>query len=75
MPTDPQSRVRAFRREASYSHEPYATCIVHAVNGSPHAFDVTITQAKALNLELSRAILEHEAVEGERLGRVVAAPS
>jgi hypothetical protein len=73
MQTDPQPRVRAFRREASYSDEPYSTCIVHAVSGSPHAFDVTITQAKALSLELSRAILEYEVIEGDRVARAAAA--
>ena len=65
MRSDPQPRVRTFRREPSYSDEAYTTCIVHAVSGSPHAFDVTITQARALSLELSRAILEYELIEGE----------
>jgi hypothetical protein len=73
MTPDPQPRIRKFRREPSYSDEAYATCIAHAVNGSPHAFDVTISQARALSLELSRAILEYELIEGERAGVLAAA--
>jgi hypothetical protein len=69
MTSDPQPRVRAFRREQSYSDEAYSTCIVHVVSGAPHAFDLTITQARAFSAELSRAILEHDLVEG---GRAVA---
>jgi hypothetical protein len=75
MTPDPQPRVRPFRREPSYSDEVYATCIVHAVSGSPHAFDVTITQARALSLELSRAILEYEVIEGDRIGGLAGAAS
>ena len=73
MTTDPQPRIRAFRREPSYSEKAYATCIVHVVSGSPHAFDVTITQAKAIRLELSRAILEYELIEGDRIGLLTGA--
>lgn len=61
-----QPQVRAFRREAGYSDEAYTTCIIPSVNGEPHGVDMTITQAKALNLELSRAILEHEVIDGVR---------
>jgi hypothetical protein len=59
-----QPRVRKFRREVSYSDEAYATCIIPTVNGAPHGVDMTITQAKALSLELSRAILEYELIDG-----------
>jgi hypothetical protein len=61
-----QPQVRKFRRAAGYSDEAYATCIIPSVNGEPHGVDMTITQAKALNLELSRAILEHEFIDGVR---------
>ena len=59
-----QPRVHKFRREASYSDEAYATCIIPSVNGEPHGVDMTITQARALSLELSRAILEYELIDG-----------
>ena len=59
-----QPRVRRFRREANYSDEAYATCIIPSVNGEPHGVDMTITQARALSLELSRAILEYELIDG-----------
>jgi hypothetical protein len=58
-----QPRVRKFRREAGYSDEAYATCIIPSVNGAPHGVDMTITQARALSLELSRAILEYELID------------
>jgi hypothetical protein len=65
MPSAPQPRVRTFRHEPGYSDEAYATCIVYAVSGSPHTFDVTITQAKAFKLELARAIVEYELIQGD----------
>ena len=59
-----QPRVRKFRHEAGYSAEAYATCVMPSVNGEPRCVDMTITQAKALNLELSRAIREYESLDG-----------
>ena len=60
MTTDLQPRVRKFHREASYCDEPFSTCIIPSVSGSPHGVDITISQAKALSRELSRAILEYD---------------
>jgi hypothetical protein len=64
--------VRKFRREASYSDEAYATCIIPSVNGEPYGVDLTITQARALSLELSRAILEYELIDGDEPVRFAA---
>jgi hypothetical protein len=64
MTSDVQPRVRKFRRQANYSDEAYTTCIIPSVNGSPHGVDITITQARALSLELSRAIFEYDLIEG-----------
>jgi hypothetical protein len=63
MTSDLQPRVRTFHREAGYSDEAYTTCIIPSVNGSPHGVDITITQARALSLELARAISEYEAAD------------
>ena len=60
MTNGPQPRVRRFHREPGYSEEPYATCIIPSVSGSPHGVDITISQAKALSSELCRAILEYD---------------
>jgi hypothetical protein len=61
-----QPQVR--HRRASYSDEAYATCIIPSVNGSPHGVDMAITQARALSVELSRAIYEYDLVEGDSIG-------
>jgi hypothetical protein len=63
-----QPQVREFHRRASYSDEAYATCIIPSVNGSPHGVDMTITQARALSVELSRAIYAYDLVEGDSIG-------
>ncbi|MDX6573953.1 MAG: hypothetical protein QOC86_3109 [Gaiellales bacterium] len=71
-----QPQVREFHRQASYSDEAYTTCIIPSVNGSPHGVDMTITQARALSVELSRAIYEYDLVEGvDRPTCTVAIPS
>jgi hypothetical protein len=66
MTTVPQPVVRAFRRESTSSEEPYSTCVIQSVSGSPYGVDVTLSQAKALSLALSHAILEHELGEADR---------
>jgi hypothetical protein len=63
-----QPQVREFHRHASYSDEAYTTCIIPSVNGSPHGVDITITQARALTLELTRAIFEYDLMEGDWIG-------
>ena len=68
MTNGPQPRVRRFHREPGYSEEPYATCIIPSVSGSPHGVDMTISQARAFSLELSRAIREYELSEGTEGG-------
>ena len=62
-----QPRVH-FHHEPSYSAEAHTTCIIPTVSGVPHGVDITITQARALSVELARAICECDLIEGDWVG-------
>jgi hypothetical protein len=62
MTADPQPRVGAFRHAPDRSDHAFSHCTIHAVGGRAHLVDVTLKQAKALSLELSREILAYELV-------------
>jgi hypothetical protein len=62
MTTDPQPRVGRFRHEASSPHHAISACVIQTVSGASHGLDMTVTQARALNLELSRAIVAYELI-------------
>jgi hypothetical protein len=64
MTADPQPRVGAF------SDHAVSSCTIHAVGGGVHLVDVTLKQAKALSLELSRAILAYELVAMDKRQRI-----
>jgi hypothetical protein len=62
MTADPQPRVGTFQHPPSDSDHAVSSCTIHAAGGGVHLVDVTLRQAKALSLELSRAILAYELV-------------
>jgi hypothetical protein len=62
MTTDPQPRVGRFRHEASCANHAISACVIQSVSGASYGLDMTVRQAKALSLELSRAILEYELI-------------
>jgi hypothetical protein len=62
MTADPQPRVGAFHHASDHSDHAFSHCTIHAVGGRAHLVDVTLKQAKALSLELSREILAYELV-------------
>jgi hypothetical protein len=62
MTADPQPRVGAFVYAPDQSDHAFSHCTIHAVGGKAHLIDVTLKQAKALSLELSREILAYELV-------------
>jgi hypothetical protein len=62
MTADPQPRVGPFQHTPDHPDHAQSRCTIHAVGGCAHLVDVTLKQAKALSLELSRAILAYELV-------------
>jgi hypothetical protein len=75
MTTDPKPRVGTFRFEARSPRQATSACVIHSAGGTPHGVEITVRQAKALNLELSRAIVAYELIamdEREDLGTLTA---
>ena len=62
MTTDPQPRVGTFRFEARSQKQAISACVIHSAGGTPHGVEITVRQARALSLALSRAILAYELI-------------
>jgi hypothetical protein len=62
MTTDPKPRVGTFRFEARSPGRAVSACVIHSAGGTEHGVEITVRQARALNLELSRAILAYELI-------------